>query len=389
MKYYIITYGCQMNESDSTRLAFFLEKNKLIKANSEQEADLILINMCSVRQSAVDRVYGKIRVLKNKKICLTGCFLEKDKNILSKKVNLIFNINNISELSKIIKKPKKEIPDYFKIKSYSNFIPIMTGCNNFCTYCVVPYTRGKEISRKPIEIEQEVKQIIKKGAKIVWLLGQNVNSYQYNFANLLKRINKIPGKFWLQFTSSHPKDFSLELIRAMKQCNIKYLNLPVQSGDDEILKKMNRPYSIKDYKKIIKEIKKEIPDISLSTDVIVGFPGETKKQFENTKKLFKQVKYDMAYVNKYSPREGTKASLLKDTVSDQEKKKREQELTEILKKTALQNNKKYINKTVEVLVIKKNLAITKSNKKVKISSEEIGKFKKVKIKKALSWGLSI
>ncbi|MDD5606732.1 MAG: radical SAM protein, partial [Candidatus Pacebacteria bacterium] len=174
MRYYIITYGCQMNESDSDRLAYFLESNKLLPASSEKEADLIIINMCSVRQTAVDRVYGKIQRIKNKKICLTGCLLKRDKIKLEKRVDLIFNIKDFSKLSRFIKKPKN-IPDYFKIDlKISNFIPIMTGCNNFCTYCVVPYTRGPEVSRKPEEIEKEAKRIIKKGAKIIWLLGQNV-----------------------------------------------------------------------------------------------------------------------------------------------------------------------------------------------------------------------
>jgi tRNA-2-methylthio-N6-dimethylallyladenosine synthase len=390
MHYFIVTYGCQMNKSDSERLAFFLESNNIHPSPTLEKADLILINTCSVRQTAVDRVYGKILTIKKdkkKKIYLTGCILEKDRKKLEKQVDLIFNIKDFSLLSRFIKKPKN-IPDYFKIRpNFSNFIPIMTGCNNFCTYCVVPYTRGREFSRKPKEILEEINLLLKNNIKLIWLLGQNVNSYEYNFNNLLKEIKKIKKKFWLQFTSSHPKDFSLELIKTMKNCNIKYLNLPVQSGDDDILKKMNRPYTIKQYKKIIKEIRKQIPDISLSTDIIVGFPGETKKQFENTKKLFKEIKYDMAYINKYSPREGTKASLLKDNVSAQEKKRREKELTKILAKTALDNNKKYLGKVIEVIVIKENLGITKSNKKVKILSKELGKFKKVKITQVFSWGL--
>jgi len=371
-----------MNESDSERLAFFLESNGLLPSPSSKEADLVLINMCSVRQTAVDRVFGKIEKLKDKKICLTGCFLKKDKEKLEERVDLIFSIQEPEKLYKIIEKKKVDISP-----RYSNFIPIMTGCNNFCSYCVVPYTRGRETSRKPKEIEKEAKSVIKRGAKIIWLLGQNVNSYQYNFPELLKRIRNLKGNFWLQFTSSHPKDLSLELIKAMKECKIKYLNLPVQSGNNQILKKMNRPYKIEQYKKIVKSIRKEIPDISLSTDVIVGFPGETEKQFESTKKLFQEIEYDMAYINKYSERKGTKASLLKDNVTIQEKKKREKELEMILKKTALKNNKRFIGKTIEVLPFEKDLATTKYNKKVKGNFEKKNKFKKIKITKALSWGL--
>lgn len=391
MRYFIITYGCQMNKSDSERLSSFLKDNGLSVASSIKEADLILVNICSVRQKAVDRAEAKIKEIKKlkKTICLTGCLLDKDRKRFEKIVDFIFKIKDVSDLHKVIKKKKKIIPDYFKIKpDQSNFIPIMTGCNNFCTYCVVPYTRGREISRKPEEIIKEAEYLIKKGAKIIWLLGQNVNSYEHNFPELLKKVYQLPGKFWLQFISSHPKDFSEELIKAMKRCRINYLNLPVQSGDDEILKKMNRPYNIKSYKEKIKKIKKEIPGIALSTDIIVGFPGEKRKHFENTKKLFKEIGYDMAYINKYSPREGTEANLLKDTVSPKEKKKRERELTAILAETALKNNKKYLGKTIEVLVIEKNIAVTKSNKKIKINPSEIGHFKKIKVTKAFSWGLS-
>ena len=323
MKYFIVTFGCQMNVSDSEKIAHLLNK-KYKPASDIKEADLVVVNMCSVRQSAVNRVYGLLPKLKGKKTILTGCILKKDKLKLRK----IFDE---------IKEPEEFIKNN---KSFSRLIPIMRGCNNFCSYCAVPYTRGRETSRPRKEIVCEAKKLVKNGVKEIWLLGQNVNSYKNDFPKLLKELNKIPGKFLIKFTSSHPKDLSDDLIKTMKECKkvAKYLNLPVQSGDNTILKKMNRPYNVQDYKKLVKKIRKEIPNIILSTDVIVGFPGETKKQFENTKKLFEEVKFDMAYINKYSPRRGTKAFELEDNVSPQEKKRREKVLEKIIKnKKAVKN----------------------------------------------------
>ncbi len=322
MKYFVVTFGCQMNVSDSEKIAAFFENKGYKTCKKLEQADLVIINMCSVRQSAVDRVYGLESKLKNKATILTGCILKRDKRKLSKIFNNIIDIKNLI----------KAEPVYSSKSSAS--IPIMTGCNNFCSYCVVPYTRGKEISRPSKEIIAEVKKLVNKGYKEIWLLGQNVNSYKdIPFFQLLKKINKIPGEFSIKFTSSHPKDLSDDLIKTMKECKkvAKYLNLPVQSGDDKILKKMNRPYTVKQYKVLVKKIRKEIPNIVLSTDVIVGFPGETKKQFENTKKLFEEVMFDMAYINKYSPRAGTSAFKLKDNVSPKEKKRREKVLEKLIK----------------------------------------------------------
>jgi len=334
MKYHIITFGCQMNKADSEKISAVLENKGYKAASKINEADLIVVNMCSVRQSAVNRVHGVVEKLKKlqttnyrPQTILTGCILKKDKR---KFAELFDEIVDIKDLTKNIK-PKHS-------NNFSASVPIMTGCNNFCSYCVVPYARGEEISRPLKEITCEVKNLVKRGTKEIWLLGQNVNSYKYGFSKLLKAINKIPGEFCIRFTSSHPKDFSDDLIEAMAECKkvAKYLNLPVQSGDDKILKRMNRPYTVKQYKNLVKRIRKRIPDINLSTDVIVGFPGETKKQFENTVKLFKEIKYDIAYINKYSPRSGTAAAKLKDNVSPQEKKRREK----ILEKTLKQKSQK-------------------------------------------------
>jgi len=315
-KYHIITFGCQMNKADSERIAASLEKKKYQPASHINEADLIIVNMCSVRQSAVDRVFGlapKFKKLKAKKI-LTGCILNQDKG----KLEEIFD--------KIWRRPPKST-------ALSKFIPISYGCNHSCAYCVVPQTRGRLVCRPPQEIVQEVKKAVENGVKQIWLLGQNVNDYSpLPFARLLKKINALPGDFQIRFTSPHPMNFSDELIQVMAESKkvAKYLNLPVQSGDDEILKKMNRPYTVKQYQALVKKIRKRIPDLNLSTDVIVGFPGETKKQFENTVKLFKEIKFNMAYIAKYSPRPGTAAFRMKDTVPLSEKKRREKYLKSLL-----------------------------------------------------------
>ncbi len=389
-----------MNKSDSERVAAFLERKGYKQVLKINEADLIVVNMCSVRQSAVDRVLGltkKFKELRNKnhklKTILTGCVLKKDKTKFAKIFDSVVGIKNLLE---------KE--DYLKIKpkyqsSFLAEVPIMTGCNNFCAYCVVPYTRGKEIARPAQEIICEVKNLIKNGYKEIWLLGQNVNSYQnnkVNFPKLLKMISKIRGKFWIRFTSPHPKDFSNELIEVMVKSKkiTPYLNLPVQSGDDTVLKRMNRNYTTAQYKNLVKKIRDRIPEITLSTDVIVGFPGETKKQFENTVKLFKEIKYDMAYISKYSPRAGTAAAKMKNNVSPKEKERRFKVLNEILKKTALENNKKFIGKILEVLAkeAKKSFLIGKSwqykTVKFKGSQNLIGKFVKVKIVDVTPYGLS-
>lgn len=323
MKYFILTYGCQMNVADSEKIASVLQNRKMKPAADLAEADFVVVNMCSVRQSAVDRVLGLKDKLKGKKTAITGCILKRDRNKLKKAFGEIW------DKEKLIKKQKNIS------KNLVGYIQITTGCNNFCSYCVVPYTRGREVSRTQKEIICELKNLIKNGAKEIWLLGQNVNSYKYGFPELLRKINKIPGDFSIRFMSSHPKDFSDELIETMAKCKkvAKYLNLPVQSGDNEILKKMNRPYTVEQYKNLVKKIRAKIPNINLSTDVIVGFPGETKKQFENTVKLFKEIEYNIAYVNKYSPRSSTAAFNLRDNVSIKEKKRREKVLLKIIEET--------------------------------------------------------
>lgn len=412
MKYHIITFGCQMNYSDSERIATILKMAKIMPAKDMSEADLLVINSCSVRQSAINRIYGQIINFKKTnpagKTILTGCLLDSDKKKFNNKFDLIIDIKKLTdpknhELEKMLQLLNPDTfeqefktfnyTDYFKINpqyrsNFSAFIPIMTGCNNFCAYCAVPYTRGREISRPAEDIIKEVKRLIEKGYKEITLLGQNVNSYsskitkeeflmtnqcqnsndkkntakyemqQINFPQLLKMINDIPGNFWIRFLTSHPKDMSDELIKTMAKCDkvCEYVHLPIQAGNDKILEKMNRRYTGAQYLKLIKKIKstykKEKKNLAISTDIIVGFPGETKQQFADTAEIMRQVKYDMAYLAQYSPRAGTAAAKLKDNISIAEKKRRKEFLNDILRITALKNNKKYEGKIIEVLIEK-------------------------------------
>ena len=459
-----------MNESDSEKIAAVLKMRGHKPAKNENEANLIVINACSVRQSAVDRVFNKInKYYQNKrspkKIILAGCVLETDKNKLKDKVSEFWSPDQYFELASLAKenssanRQKNKQGENNKLSPFTKalcrlqtvrnnkhtaFVPIMTGCNNFCAYCVVPFTRGREKSRPAEEIIEETRLLIKKGYKEIVLLGQNVNSYKgqmnvlkkqkkseganfcsakitdrqkpetINFSQLLKLINRLSGNFWLSFLTSHPKDMSDELIKTIAQCQkvTPYIHLPVQSGDNEILRKMNRRYTISHYKNLIKKIRDafaqyrpKFPPVAISTDIIVGFPGETKKQFENSAKLMRQIKFDMAYIAKYSPRPGTAAARLKDNVLPKEKQRRWNVLHKILTQTALANNRKYLGKTIEVLfplsakTTGKNfsgdfiIGKTPTNKKVKffcVSKQRNKKpqqFAKVKIEKAASWGL--
>ena len=448
MKYHIVTFGCQTNQSDSERIAAILNKIGFKPAPFQDDADFIIANACSVRQSAIDRIHGIAHKIQKKKkrgektpiAVLTGCVLEQDRKKLTGKFDIILDIRDIKNLPHILKTMRRtsdvlhkiqgraamndihrwkaiEKPaEYFKItpsyeSPFSAFVPIMTGCNNFCTYCAVPYTRGKEVSRPAKDIINEVKNLVRNKYKEIMLLGQNVNSYidkgaknKKNFAYLLRAVNNISGDFWIRFHSSHPKDFTDELIDAIASCKkvTKYISLPVQSGNDKVLKRMNRPYTVSQYKKLVKKIREKIPDASVSTDFIVGFPNETKKQFQDSVKLFKNLKFDMTYIAQYSPRPGTTAEkIFKDNVSIKEKGWRDRELTAVLKKTSLNINKKLVGTIQQVLIekeIKRQnghwlIGKTRGFKTVKIPINSqnyqklIGKFVNVKIKQALDLGL--
>lgn len=427
--YKITTFGCQMNLSDSERIDGIM---KLIgfKKTAGNNFDILIFNTCSIRQAAEDRVFGlnkKIKLLKVEnqklKVILTGCMMHYGENLLKKRlpnVDYFIDIKNIARLYEILKTKKQKnslinsgykkiIKEYLSLEAipnskFSALVPISYGCNNFCSYCVVPYSRGREYSRPANEIIIEVKKLINRGYKEIWLLGQNVNSYRYQvkgekiikFPDLLKLINNIPGNFWIRFTSPHPKDFSDDLIKVITECEkvAEYINLPIQSGSNKILKKMNRHYTAAHYLNLIKKIKKAMPEIAISTDTIIGFPGETFRDFKDTVDIYKKVKFDIAYIAKYSPRPKTlSAKLYKDNISLGEKNRRLQELTKVLAKTALKNNKKYKNKIVEVLVEKyengKLFGHTRTFKLVGFEGSKslIGNFADVKITGILNWGL--
>lgn len=440
--YHIQTYGCAMNASDSERIAAVLEGTGFTKASNGNEAVLVVVNMCSIRQSAVDRVFSladKIRQNnKNCKLLLTGCIVKKDLSKFSLKYDFILPVKSLAKWPKILNKEKyfgfpderrmqenellnisylKTQPKY--LKNFSVSIPISYGCDNFCTYCVVPYTRGPLICRGFADIVNEAKAAVKNGAKEIWLLGQNVNDYkskvqisnaksigkkpkEYDFADLIQEINKIPGDFWVRFTSPHPAQVNAKFIEALAKAEkfTPYLNLPVQSGDDQILKAMNRPYTVAKYLDLIKRLRGAFikyrqgqeKTLAISTDTIVGFPNESEKQFNNTCKLYRKVKFDMAYLAEYSPRQGTPAAK-NDNIKNSVKKARYDKLNKILGQTVLANNKRFVGKTLKALVFdkksNKNIYFAKTRHYATVVFESdknlIGQFVNLKIQKAESF----
>ncbi len=417
LQYYIVTIGCQMNKSDSERISFYLERFGFINTDVRKNANLVVINTCGIRQSAEDRAYGLISQIKKDnpdvKIVLTGCISNRKdvQRRLRKHIDIWLNITELSQLYVQLNKlfsldlKKYDNREYLEIEpklksKFSAFIPIGNGCDNFCSYCVVPYARGREKYRDANNIIREVEGLVKKGYKEIILIAQNVNSYIFKdlngeiikFPNLLQMVADIKGDFWIKFSTSHPKDMSDELIEVIsvneKICN--YIHLPVQSGNNEVLKNMNRKYTIEHYNELINKIKLKIKDAVITTDVIVGFPGETVEQFLCTVELFKKVKFDMAYISQYSARPNTKANDMEDNVSREEKKNREEKLMKIVKKTAIENNKKYIKRTYRVLIERKNkhgyfIGKIKTSKNVIITNsvdlniEIVGQFVNVKI----------
>lgn len=390
-----------MNYSDSERIATVLAQLDYQPTYLLNEADLIIFNTCSVRQKAEDRVFGHMHTIeklkktnKGLKVGLTGCMVRESglckslsKNELCQKMEVLdfqFKIEDLESLPEILRSIDKSrnninilydnkdpADSYFRIEpKYENraqgFIPIMTGCDNFCAYCIVPYARGREKSREIKNVIAEAKNFAEQGGIEITLLGQNVNSYapeEYDYENemvppfvkLLGEINKIDSLKRIRFTSSHPKDMSDDLINALgkynKICN--HIHLPVQAGDDQVLKNMNRHYTVDDYKILIQKIRRTVPNVAISTDVIVGFPGETEKQFLNTVNLFEEVQFDMAYLAQFSPRKGTVAGdRMEDSVPQNEKSRRFHFLNEVLKKSSLEKNRAYFGQTVEVLVEK-------------------------------------
>lgn len=346
-----------MNESDSQRVAKILSTEGLQEVSEIEDADLAVFTTCGVRKTAEDRAFGMIHNLWKKNpgttIVVTGCLATREdvKKRLGAKVTHFIAIKDITQIGSLLRLQKKEKgltseeTDYLKIvPNYENknsaLVPIMTGCNNFCTYCVVPYARGREWSRSVDEILKEVDVLFQNNCAEITLLGQNVNSYSFevskgdvvDFPTLLDLLAKQYPLILFRFLTSHPKDFSSRLIKVIAENgNIsKEIHLPIQSGSNKILKAMNRKYTQKHYLKIIERIKKKIPTAKLSTDVIVGFPGETLEDFEETAKIFRSIDFYMAFINKYSPRPGTAAEKLEDSIPWEEKKRRENILRDLL-----------------------------------------------------------
>ena len=384
----VVTFGCQMNAKDSERLAGMLCAMGFENIDDEQKADVVLFNTCTVRENANERLYGRVGQLKqsynsnkNKIIGICGCMMqEKDEvELITKKypfVKLIFGTYNIYELPslmyELLETNKKVIQIYDKPVEIEENLPsdrkysfkcginIMFGCNNFCSYCIVPYVRGRERSRKKEDIINEVKQVAKDGVVEVMLLGQNVNSYgndltdenKITFPELLSQVCEIDGIKRVRFMTSHPKDFSDELIEVMKTNDkiCRQVHLPVQSGSNEILKKMNRKYTREKYLFLIDKIKTNLPDVSISTDIIVGFPSETEKDFQDTLDLIEKVNFDNVFTFKYSKRTGTLASTMPDQVDEKVVDERFERLLKLTRTLSSNNCDKYVGQNVEVLV---------------------------------------
>ena len=424
-KAYTHTFGCQQNEADTERIRGMLHEMGYEMTDSTEEADFILFNTCAVREHAEDRAFGNIGALSHLKkkrpdvvIALCGCMAQQEKNVEKIKksypqVNLLFGTHALWRFPSLLYRvltDRKRVFDIggeddiaeglpvLRAKGAKAWLSIMYGCNNFCTYCIVPYVRGRERSRKPESVIAEVKALVKNGYKEITLLGQNVNSYSYGFPELLRELDKIEGDFRIRFMSSHPKDASHELIDAILECKkvCKHLHLPVQAGSDRILKLMNRRYTTADYLKIIDYARSKDPEFSFTTDLIVGFPSETYEEFCETKELIKKVKYDNIYSFVYSRRSGTKAAEMEDHISDKQKGLWLRELLLEQREVSTAWLSRFVGRTVTVLPTGEgrtgaDYLTGKSDEdmivEVKADKKYIGKFIQVRITKAMNWAL--
>ena len=420
----LITYGCQMNVADSERMAGLLKAIGYSLTDDIDAADLVLINTCCVRATAEDKVFGQIgrfKALKRQKPALilgvTGCMAQKEGADLLKRaphVDFVLGTGQSSEVARIVQSlelERKHIVDTSNVSGdipsevyplrggqVSTFVPIMYGCNNFCTYCIVPYVRGRERSRKPNEIIAEVKQAVAEGFKEITLLGQNVNSYAggMTFAELLAAVDKVAGVERLRFMTSHPKDLSDELIAAIAggEHICEHIHLPVQYGSDKILRRMNRVYSVEGYLRLVEKIRAAIPNVSLTTDLIVGFPGETEEDFKETLNFIRAVEFDAAFTFIYSKRSGTPAATFANQIDDETKHRRLNELMTVQNAISLAKNRALIDSVVEVLVEgasktddKIYTGRTRSNKLILFAhgSERAGDLVNVRITQAQTW----
>jgi len=383
-KYYnILTMGCQLNENDSEKLAGMLTEMGYTETDNLNKANIYILNTCCVRENAEEKLFGKLGELKKIKqknngiIAICGCMMQ-EKHIQEKLkqsypyVDIIFGTHTLhrfpEDLYNSIMENKKvkdildidgEIYEGLPIKRNSNqtaSVTIMYGCNNFCSYCIVPYVRGRERSRKPEDILSEIRELAKEGYKEITLLGQNVNSYKgkenYGFAELLRDVQKIEGIEIIKFVSPHPKDFTDDVILAIKECNkvSRLLHLPLQSGSTEVLKKMNRKYTKEQYLQLVQKIKKEVPEVLFSTDIIVGFPEETEEDFEDTLDVVRKVNFEQIFMFIYSRRVGTPADKMENQIPEEIKHKRFDRLKELFEKQVENNNKKYIGTIQKILV---------------------------------------
>ncbi|MCG8538369.1 MAG: tRNA (N6-isopentenyl adenosine(37)-C2)-methylthiotransferase MiaB [Clostridia bacterium] len=431
-RYFIATYGCQMNEHDSEKLAGMLSNMSYLECDDKEEADLIIFNTCCVRENAELKVYGnlgQLKPLKKKKpdmiIAICGCMMQQAHVVeyIKKKypfVDLIFGTHNLHNFPVLLSNCKQSdnmlvevwdeegeiIEGLPSIRKYGlkTFVNIMYGCNNFCTYCIVPYTRGRERSREPENIIEEVKGLVDKGTKEITLLGQNVNSYgksleeEIDFAGLLRKINEVDGLERIRFMTSHPKDASQRLIDAIKDCDkvCEHIHLPVQAGSNNILGAMNRKYTREQYLKLVEDAKAAVPDISITTDIIVGFPGETEEDFEDTLDLVERIGYDNSFTFIYSIRKGTPAAEMENQIPEDVKHMRFNRLLKILHRGIKERNLELKGRVVEVLVegVSKNdesilMGRTRTNKVVNFDGPRdlIGELCNVKITKPRNFSL--
>ncbi|MCH5197424.1 MAG: tRNA (N6-isopentenyl adenosine(37)-C2)-methylthiotransferase MiaB [Oscillospiraceae bacterium] len=432
-KAFVHTYGCQGNVADSERIKGMLDELGYEFTDSPETADFVLFNTCAVREHAEDRVFGNVGALKPVKtekrdmiIALCGCMMQQPHIAEKIKksypfVNLVFGTFAISVFPELMYKTLRGGKRIFEIteknepiaegvpvkrdSSFKAWLPIMYGCNNFCTYCIVPYVRGRERSRKADDIIAEAKEIIAGGAKEITLLGQNVNSYGknsedgINFPKLLKMLGELDGDFKLRFMTSHPKDCTKELLDAMASCSKadRHLHLPFQSGNNRVLKAMNRGYTREKYLELINYAKEVMPDISITSDIIVGFPGETYEEFLDTVSLIKEVKFTSLFTFIFSPRKGTKAAEMPDPVPYAEKSRWFTELLRTQEQIAAERSKKMIGKIYEVLIEsetkeKNGLLTGRTGGNINIDfpgdKELIGTYRKVKVTEAKNWLLS-
>lgn len=381
--YFLLTYGCQMNESDSERYAGQLESLGYRRTEDMDMADVVLLNTCCVRETAEGKILGKIGELKHVKqhnpnliIAVTGCMAQEWQDRLFERaphIDLVIGTHNIHKLIELIRERQAKSGHYLeadmtmpafhdlptkRFQKFFAWVPIMNGCNKFCTYCIVPYVRGREVSRPIADIVREIEEIAKEGYKEITLLGQNVNSYGLDlkdgtdFSSLLQAVDRIGGIERVRYMTSHPKDMTFAMIDAIADSRkvVNHMHLPIQSGSDELLKKMNRGYTVDQYMELVEYARKRIPDLVLTTDIIVGFPGETEEMFCQTLDLLKRVQYDMAYTFIYSPRTGTPAAKMDHQIPQEEKSRRLQRLMDVQNVYSLQLNQAMEHKEYEVIV---------------------------------------